>query len=74
MKKRYFWALWRSEDGLFVSSFRSNQDRQDFLAGCLKTPGIKVSYGIVASHPEVRRLQRRLAQGEQIMFPHKIED
>lgn len=59
MKKRYFWAY----DGDQLFRFRSRIEREKW--GHDKT-------FVSATHPEVRRIQRRMAAGEQITFPVEV--
>lgn len=72
MKKHYFWALWRSPDGLFLVRFRSDKERQEWMKDMKKTNPKHIWYPIIAAHPEVRRIQRRMAQGEEITFPVEV--
>lgn len=75
MKKRYFWAIaanWGDgkeslvKDSLFLFRFAYGKDRHDFLESHVAT-------SIKATHAAVRRINRRLAQGERIVFPVEID-
>jgi hypothetical protein len=68
MEKRYFWVLWENGDGRHLMRYRNQRDQ---FAAIVNTWGGKA---IPATHPEVRRIQRRIAAGEVVEFPVKIED
>lgn len=72
MKKRYFWLYYENELGVFVDCFRSEMDRRNYLEE-LKESGVLSASEITALHPEVRRIHRRMAAGEQIKFPCEVE-
>jgi len=72
MRKRYFWAKRTVSNGpgescsTFLLRFRTMEARQVWMD---KTDWAEVIGG---EDPEVRRIQRRMAQGEQITFPMEI--
>ncbi len=74
MKKRYFWALGFDRTGgkTLLVRLRNKQERQFWLESHQGLwPHTWLS--IHAAHPEVRRIQRRMAAGEQITFPVEID-
>ena len=72
MEKRYFWAIMATDDGVFLNRYRSEQERTDFLIGSRKTPGILSAYPVIGNYSEVRRIQRRIRQGEVVTFPVEV--
>ena len=73
MLKRYYWALIHRGDHLMLHRFRSAQERETWKhhrgnMGC-HSP---VTF-IKGNHSEVRRVYRRLAAGEIIVFPCEIK-
>jgi len=72
MKKRFFWARQEVSHGpgelwsVFLHRFRTMEDRQLWM------DKIMWAQVIGGEDPEVRRIQRRIAQGEQISFPVEI--
>jgi hypothetical protein len=76
MEKRFFWAAQKAQDKILVIRFRSEAERMGWIQNGTDMVGwgIPPIYRIVlnATDPEVRRIQRRMAQGEQITFPVEI--
>lgn len=66
MRKQYFWVI-REIDVKWLTRFRSEADRRYWLEDFHLT-----ARAIPGTHPEVRRIKRRLAAGEQITFPVEI--
>ncbi len=68
MRKQYFWALQEIEvDKSLIHRFRTQGERELFVLQDLTT-----FCAIGGDDPEVRRIKRRLAAGEQITFPVEI--
>ena len=72
MKKRYFWAKRTDRsphlqtETVFIHRFRSIGERAAWL-----TDGDWVD-ALPATDPEVRRIQRRIAAGEEVTFPVEV--
>ena len=68
MQKRYFWAIQEiSREQSLVSRFRTEREREEFISQDRTTFG-----PLLATDPEVRRIQRRMAGGERIEFPVEV--
>ena len=66
MKKRYFWSAIFSERGTMLYRFRTLGER-------LRWESFHPEGEVLpATDPEVRRIQRRLASGEEIEFPIEV--
>ena len=68
MQKRYFWGLEavRGRDTRYVHRFRTGEERKQWSLGNLYHSHLS------ATDPEVRRIQRRLAAGEEVIFPVEV--
>ena len=68
MQKRFFWAA--QDIGIFqclIHRFRTEKERDDFVSQDRGTFG-----SLKATDPEVRRIQRRIAAGEDVQFPVEV--
>ena len=70
MQKRYFWAIWETKGGALLYRFRNEDYRRTWFASCQPTNYI-IRY-VTGNDPEVRRIQRRIARGENIQFPTEV--
>jgi hypothetical protein len=74
MKKRFFWAVMISPTRATIFRFRTEKERTQWLRLVDKNDHPNTTKEELDSrHPEVRRLNRRLAAGEVITFPVEIE-
>jgi hypothetical protein len=70
MRKQFFWAIKHHAGALrWVFRFRTRRGRDNFLNA---TPAGDRDEGVPGTHPEVRRIKRRLAAGEAVTFPVEI--
>lgn len=66
MKKRYFWGAIFSERGTTLYRFRTMDERNKWESFHLEGEVLQ------ATDPEVRRIQRRIAAGEEVSFPVEV--
>ena len=71
MRKRYFWAFQEINEVKYLWRFRSVDDRRKWFASRQPT-NYPIEYPN-GSHPEVRRINRRIAAGESITFPVELD-
>lgn len=76
MRKRFFWArcLMRnngSPDIELIHRFRHMDEARTWVE-TMEVTEKDFAELIPATHPEVRRIQRRMAQGEELNFPMEI--
>ena len=67
MQKRYFWAIGNTHNGSALFRFRQRAARDFWVKGdkINRVP-------LLGTDPEVRRIQRRIARGENIQFPTEV--
>jgi hypothetical protein len=70
MKKRYFWG---QQENL-IYRFRTEDERNQWYRDERVNWQNPLCHLLPASHPEVRRLNRRMAAGETLTFPVTIGD
>lgn len=70
MRKCYFWAMTQIGEHKKFYRFRSAAERLEWSRSRvgLQAP---ITF-ITGTHPEVRRIKRRISQGEQITFPVEV--
>lgn len=67
MKKHYFYGMETKGDKITISRFRDLGTANAFVS-VSRTREV-----IPSTHPELRRINRRIAAGEQITWPVEIE-
>ena len=70
MEKRYFWAIQEVDEKTLLWRFRSGAEREQWSKESFEQGNYYIA--VTGNNPEVRRIQRRINQGEVIIFPVEV--
>lgn len=71
MIRRYVFAIQEIDGHIYLWRFRSRVEREQWFAS--RQPTLNQPEFVPGNHSEVRRIYRRIGQGEAITFPVEID-